>query len=172
MKVPLGVMVLAAAVGLSAGALADDMAMPKMAPNAGFDEMKSLAGSWDGTTADGKDVKATYQVVSAGSVVMETLDPPDHGTMITMYRVEGGKLVMDHYCAMNNVPHMKAMRSPDGKTITFEFTSASNLASPKDMHMHGLKLTFKDSDHLTHEWSLLSEGKSQPVVFQLTRAKM
>lgn len=172
MKCPLGVMVLAAAVGLSAGALADEMAMPKMAPNAGFDQMKTLAGSWDGQTADGKDVKATYQVVSAGSVVMETLDPPDHGTMITMYRVEGGKLVMDHYCSMNNVPHMKATRSADGKTIDFEFTSASNLASPKDTHMHGLKLTFKDSDHLTHEWSLHSQGKVSPVVFELTRAKM
>ena len=172
MKWPVGVMVLAAAAGLSAAVLADDMAMPKMTPNAGFDEMKSLAGNWDGKTADGKDVKATYQLVSAGSVVMETLDPPDHGTMITMYRVEGGKLVMDHYCAMNNVPHMKAMRSADGKTITFEFTGASNLASLKDMHMHGLKLTFKDSDHLTHEWSLHSGDKVQPVVFELTREKM
>jgi hypothetical protein len=172
MKWPLGVMMLAAAVGLSAGALADDMAMPKMAPNAGFDEMKTLAGSWDGTTADGKEVKATYQVVSAGSVVMETLDPPDHGTMITMYRVEGGKLMLDHYCSMNNVPHMKATVAPDGKSINFEFVSASNLASPKDTHMHGLKITFKDPDHLTHEWSLHSQGKVSPVMFELSRVKM
>jgi hypothetical protein len=171
MKWPLGAMVLCAAVGLSAGALADEMAMPKMAPNAAFDQMKTLAGSWEGKTSDGGAVKATYQVVSMGSCVMETLDPPDHGTMVTMYRVEGGKLVMDHYCSMNNVPHMRGTRAADGKTINFEFLSASNVSNPKDPVMHGLRLTFTDTDHIKHEWTLHSQGKVSPVVFELTRTK-
>jgi hypothetical protein len=159
-------------LGLSAvAALADDMAMPAMKPNAAFDEIKGLAGNWAGQTADGKPVTASYQVVSAGSCVMETLDPPDHGTMITMYRVEGGRLVMDHYCAMNNVPHMRGTRSADGKQIDFAFTGASNMSGPKDAHMHALKLTFDDSEHLTHEWSMQAQGKVQPVVFHFARAK-
>lgn len=164
-------MTLCAVLGLSSAALADYMPMPKMAPNAGFDAMKALAGSWEGQTPDGKSITVSYQVVSAGSCVMETLDPPDHGTMITMYRVEGGRLVMDHYCSMNNVPHMRGTRSADGKQIDFAFTSASNLGDPKGAHMHALKLVFEDTDHLTHEWSMHAQGKVQPVVFHFARAK-
>ena len=162
--------VLCLALGLSAAALAEDMSMPTPKPNAGFDAIKALAGNWDAQTPDGKPVKASYEVVSNGNCVIETLDPPDHGKMITMYRVDGGRLVMDHYCSMNNVPHMSGKPSADGKAIDFTFMSASNLASPKDTHMHGLKLTFDDKDHLTHEWSLHSQGKIQPVVFHFARS--
>ena len=166
-----GLLVLCAVVGLSGAVRADDMGMPQMKPNAAFDAVKGLAGSWEGQTSDGKPVKATYAVVSNGSCVMETLDPPDHGTMITMYRVEGGRLMMDHYCSMNNVPHMRGTRSPDGRQIDFVFASASNLTSPTSAHMHGLKLTLQDGEHLTHEWSMHAQGKVQPVVFHFTRAK-
>ena len=166
-----GVVALGALLGLCLTVFAEDMPMPTMKPNAAFDEVKGLAGSWDGQMADGKSVKASYQVVANGSCVMETLDPPDHGTMITMYRVEGGQLVMDHYCSLNNVPHMRGTRSADGKQIDFAFTGASNLGGPKAAHMHGLKLTLDGSDHLTHEWSMHMEGKVQPVVFNFTRSK-
>ena len=171
MRIVQGIAMMGALLSLAAATGADEMAMPTMKPNAAFDEIKALAGTWDGQMPDGKSVKATYQVVSNGSCVMETLDPPDHGIMITMYRVEGGRLVMDHYCSMNNVPHMRGARSADGKEIDFAFINASNMASPKDVHMHGLKLAFVDHDHLNHEWALYAQGKAQaPVVFHLTRS--
>lgn len=174
MKRPLAVMAVCAALVVGGGAFAQEHEQMKMQPmpaNPGFDAMKSLTGNWEGTTSTGAPVKASYEVVAGGSTVLERLDPPDHGIMITMYHVENGNLVMDHYCAMNNIPHMKATRSADGKVLDFQFVSASNLPSQKDTHMHSLKLTFKDADHLQHEWSLHENGKATPVVFQLARAQ-
>ena len=159
------------ALGLSAVAVADEMKMPEMKPSPAFDQLKTLVGSWEGQTPDGKTTTVSYQVVSAGTCVMETLHSPDGADMITMYHMDGGRVVMDHYCAINNVPHMKCTASADGRKLDFAFAGATNMASPKDTHMHGLKLSFEDADHFTQEWSLHDQGKVQPVVFHFQRVK-
>ena len=171
MKTEKTVMTLALVLGMVAAAGAAEMQMSAMKPSPGFDQLKSLAGSWQAQTPDGKDVKASYQVVSGGNVVMETLDTPDGANMITMYHMDGSRLVMDHYCATNNVPHMRATSSADGKKLDFAFVSAANLAAPSDMHMHTLKVSIEDADHFTQEWSMHDHGKVQPVVFHFQRAK-
>ena len=161
---------LALMLGLCAAAGAAEMHMSTMKASPGFDQLKALAGNWQAQTPDGKDVKASYQLVSGGNCVMETLDTPDGANMITMYHMDGSRLVMDHYCATNNVPHMRATSSADGKKLDFAFVTASNLAKPGDMHMHTLKVAIEDSDHFTQEWSMHDHGKVQPVVFHFHRA--
>src|SRR5574341_810381 len=39
----------------------------------GFESLKMLAGNWTGKASDGTPITSTYQVVSGGSAVMETL---------------------------------------------------------------------------------------------------
>jgi len=162
---------LALTLGLCTPAGAAEMNMPPMKSSPAFDQLKTLVGSWEAQTPDGKPVKAAYQMVSAGSCLMESLDTPDGGNMITMYRMDADRLVMDHYCAMNNVPRMRASASADAKKVDFAFASATNLASPQDMHMHGLKVSFEDADHFSQEWTLRTKGKDQPVVFHFQRVK-
>ena len=65
---------LALALALAAPAVAGGE-MPAKKDPAGFDRIKALAGEWEGKTADGKPVRLTYKVASAGSVVVETLTP-------------------------------------------------------------------------------------------------
>jgi hypothetical protein len=40
-----------------------------------FDQIKTLAGEWEGKTSDGTVVRTSYRVVSNGSVVMNVLNP-------------------------------------------------------------------------------------------------
>ena len=58
--------------------------------------------------------------------------------MITMFNLDGDRLLMTHYCACGNQPRMVASASPDGKTITFDFLDATNLATPDAGHMNRL----------------------------------
>lgn len=161
------------AVAAMTGAVAHsaDMKMPAMEPNACYDQIKTLAGDWQSKTSEGKAVKASYRVVSSGAVVEETLDTGDGDNMITMYRVENGVLVMDHYCSMNNVPHMRASRASNAKKIDFAMISASNMKHPTDVHMHNLSMEFDGTDHFSETWSLHEKGRVLPVVFDFTRAK-
>jgi hypothetical protein len=146
----------------------------EMKSNAGFEKMKTLVGSWKGKDADGKAVAVSYKVVSAGSTVMETLDMMDTPeAMVTMYHVNGDKLMMTHYCSMGNQPRMRADKmSADGSMIAFTMYDASNLAKKTDAHMSKLVLTFKDADHFIQEWSMSQDGKVAHVgKFEFERAK-
>lgn len=139
------------------------------AATAGFDKLKSLVGTWESKDPEGGPVTVTYSLIAGGNTVMERLS---HGDMVTMYSLDGDSLLLTHYCMANNEPRMRAKGlSPDGKTLDFKFVDAANLAKPTDMHMHALKFTFQDADHVTQEWVHSVEGKEAPASFPLTRKK-
>ncbi len=165
------VLSLALVLGLCATAGAAEMSMPPAKPSPAFDQLKSLVGSWEYPMPDGHSVNASYQLVSGGSCLMETLDAPDGSNMITMYHMDGRRLMLDHYCTLNNVPHMKGTLSAGGKTLEFAFVSGANMAGPGDPHMHSLKVGFQDADHFTQEWTMRAKGKDEPVVFHFQRTK-
>ncbi len=131
-----------------------------------FDKLKSMAGTWEGKMADGEVVTTTYSVVSSGTAVMADAT---HESMVTMYTVDGDKLLMTHYCATGNQPRMIASLSPDGKTMTFNFLDATNLASPQAGHMHHAVFTFADADHYSEEWTWTKDGQSKTAHFDLHR---
>ena len=134
-----------------------------------FDKLKSLAGTWVGKTPSGEAVQETFRVTSNGSAVMS--DIQGEGNMITMFHLDGDRLLMTHYCGSGNQPRMKATASPDGKIIAFEFLDATNLAGPKSGHMHHAVYTLKDPDHLTEEWTWSQDGKDTAHRFELERKK-
>jgi len=81
-------------------------------PASHFDQLKKLAGNWEGKAANGKAVAISLKVVSDGSALMET-DPVEN--MVTMFHPDNDRLLMTHYCSAHNQPRMAAEVSPDGK---------------------------------------------------------
>ena len=142
--------------------------------NPSFDKLKSLIGSWTGKDTDGNPVTISYKLVSAGTALMETLDMgADHEAMVTMYHMNGEKLMMTHYCSMGNQPRMRADRlSKDGNTISFSYLDATNLSNKDSDHMHKLFFTFKDDTHFSQEWTMHMAGKKEHVaLFEFERTK-
>jgi len=133
--------------------------------HAGFERIKTLVGNWKGKDPEGNAVTVSYKVISEGSTIMETQDMADTPeAMVTMYHVNGDKLMMTHYCSMGNQPRMRADKmSADGSTITFTMFDATNLAKKTDPHMSKLVVTFKDADHFVQEWSMSKDGKVDHV---------
>jgi len=139
---------------------------------AGFARIKSLAGEWTGKTSDGTPVKVTYEVVSGGSAVVETLRPGDEATMVTVYHADGDSILVTHYCAMNNQPRMRAKAPSDNpKELAFSFVDVTNLSKPDEGHMSGLTLTFEDADHFSQAWTWTGPGGGKPEVFRYQRKK-
>jgi hypothetical protein len=131
-----------------------------------FDKMKSLAGTWEGKMSDGQTVTMTYTLVSGGTAVMAD---GIHDSMVTMYALDGNRLLMTHYCGMGNQPRMSAALSPDGKTLEFTFVDATNLASPQAGHMHHAVFNFVDANHYSEEWTFTQDGQSKTEHFDLHR---
>src|SRR5262245_6922997 len=139
-------MLLALAVGARSGEKAD-IKVPALAPNAGLEKMKKLGGTWVAADKDGKptdQVVSVVKVIGGGSVVHETLFPGQAHEMVSVYFVDGGELVMNHYCVLGNQPRMKADPKSPANKIRFEFAGGTNLDPARDKHMHEGTITFVD----------------------------
>ena len=134
-----------------------------------FDQLKSLAGSWEGKNSMGQSVQVSYRMTAGGSALMSEI--VGHGeTMITMINVDGpNRLLLTHYCAVGNQPRMQASASPDGKTITFNFLDATNLDNPQSGHMDHVVIALLGADHHIEQWNFIDHGKEIKEFFDLTR---
>ncbi len=136
-----------------------------------FDKLKALAGSWEGTF-EGVPLHVTLRVTSMGNTLMHEMKGGGPEDPITMFNLDGDQLVLTHYCDMGNQPHMVGTTSPDGKTITFNFISASNLLSSQMGHMQRVTFSFIDADHHTEKWEFaMADGKTTGGLLDLKRAK-
>jgi hypothetical protein len=142
-------------------------------PQAGFDRLKALAGEWEGKSSDGQPLIVSYRIVSNGSVLQETLNVGKSETMVTMYHLDGDRLMVTHYCAAGNQPRMVASPDPNNPNVfSFEFLDVTNLASKDAGHMRNLVVTLVDKDHFTQQWSWSEKGKEERMeLFKFTRRK-
>ena len=141
-------------------------------PNAqeSFDKLKSLAGTWEGTSPKGP-VKVSYRVMANGSSVVSEINGPEDN-MISVFNMDKDRLLMTHYCGAGNQPRMVASTSPDGKTLTFDFIDGTNMMPSQPGHMRELIVSMPDGDHHSEQWVFATtDGKELKETFELRRRK-
>lgn len=134
-----------------------------------FESIKSMPGTWEGKSPDGRSLRVDFKVTAGGSAVLSQIIVPNED-MISVIHLDGpGKLLLTHYCGAGNQPRMQASVSPDGKIITFNYVDATNLATPDAGHMQQMVLTMLDDNHHTEEWTFIDHGKEHKELFDLRR---
>ncbi len=88
-----------------------------------FEKLKTLTGSWQGTVM-GMPVNVTIRLASSGTAILHEATgdgkrPPNHE--ITMFYVEGDRLLATHFCDGGNRVRWEGKMSPDGKRIELSF---------------------------------------------------
>ena len=146
---------------LTTSLFAAEAPKPETEAAAAFARLKGLSGQWEAPIKDGVK-SASYEVISGGSAVVErdTMDgmPP----MLTVYYLDGDRLLLTHYCMAGNQPRMQARRfNPDSGELKFDFLDATNLANPNAGHMHDATLRLVDNDHFSESWDFYLNGKVQ-----------
>ncbi|HXM40307.1 MAG TPA: hypothetical protein VN924_03600 [Bryobacteraceae bacterium] len=150
-----------------------------------FARLKTLAGNWKGQAAMGPQpgmnapVRVSLRVTSGGAALMHEMVPegrsndPSNGDddPITMLYVDGGRLVLTHYCdSGKNRPRMVGKLSPGGKRVEFDFLDVSGGTS--NGYMHHAVFTIVDADHHTEDWTYVSPAdKPGQAHIDLVRAK-
>jgi hypothetical protein len=135
-----------------------------------FAVIKTMPGMWESKDPSGRSLQVSFKVTAGGSAVMSEILGEGPEDMITMFHLDGpNRLLMTHYCGAGNQPRMQASLAPGGKTITFNFVDATNLATPDAGHMQRMVLTLLDENHHTEEWTFLDHGKEQKELFDLHR---
>jgi hypothetical protein len=150
-------------------ALAATAALAQSDAQKSFTQLKSLTGSWEGKTPDGKPLLVSFRETAGGSALMSEILGTGPENMISMINMDGpNKLLMTHYCGAGNQPRMQASVSPDGKTITFTFFDGTNIA-PGAAHMQSVVLTMLENNHHTEDWTFVDHGKEMKEFFDLHR---
>lgn len=152
------------AVGAWAGLEHD---MPAPATSAQLNQLKQLAGRWEGTSQQEggaeEPAAAEYHVTSGGSAVVETLSPGTSHEMVSVYHdARNGKLAMTHYCMLGNQPDLDLVSSGEQK-LDFSLSPSSPIPA-SEMHMHALQLSWDGPDHITQVWTSFKDGQPQGSV--------
>ena len=134
-----------------------------------FDLLKGMEGNWAGKNSQGQPLQVTFRLTAAGSALMSEIHGHGPENMITMFHMDGDRLLMTHYCGAGNQPRMKVISS-DAKSVSFEFFDGTNIG-PGDGHMQHVTFTQADADHHIEEWVFLDHGKEMKEVFTLERVK-
>jgi hypothetical protein len=136
-----------------------------------FDRLKTLAGAWTGSSPEGP-VEVRFREASSGSAILSEIHSSQgyRNEMISVFHLDGGRLVMTHYCSVGNQPRMALTSAAGANTFKFEFFDATNLPDPEGGHMQRVVITIKDRDHHTEAWTFIDHGKESTATYDLRRA--
>src|SRR5215831_8707560 len=74
---------------------------------AAFARLKTLAGEWE-ATVEGKKAHLTYEVIAGGNSIVEHESMANMPEMLTVYYLDGNRLLLTHYCAAGNEPRLES----------------------------------------------------------------
>jgi hypothetical protein len=137
-----------------------------------FTTLKTLAGSWQGTIMD-ISINFTIRAASSGTAILHEGNtdggrPPNHE--ITMFYLDGDRLLATHYCDGGNRSHLEGKMSPDGKTIEFSFLDVAG--STRGGYLKGWVFTMSDANHHTVEATfVMPDGKPMLLRGEFQRTK-
>ena len=163
--------VAAAAVFGVSGLLSGQAPRASTKSEVAFKQLSAVAGDWEGVQ-DGVPIAVKYTLTANGSALMEEDKSGNESPMITMFTVDGDRIIATHYCSTGNQPQMVTAAPTDfRKGVTFSLMRVTGLKSPDDWHNTGITLTLDDNDHMTQRWTYLYKGKPGVTVFHYARKK-
>lgn len=140
-----------------------------------FEQMKQLAGKWEGTVNMGgkgpQKIDASYRVTSSGTVLVETIFEGSPHEMVTIYHDDKNKrLGLTHYCGLNNQPKMVLIGNKEN-SLEFDLAQDAPIDASHEPHMHALTVTFSGKNEIKHQWTQFAQGeKKMTVVIDFKRA--
>lgn len=132
-----------------------------------FADIAALAGEWD---VQGREtLRIVFEATAGNSVIVERWMRGDRTHSLTIYHLDGNKLIATHYCPQGNQPRIAAQTSAEGD-IRFAFQDATDLDSSESFQ-HDLRLMQADDGSLVRSeiyWG--PEGAGEESTLILTRA--
>jgi hypothetical protein len=111
--------------------------------------LKGLEGRW--VVQGGKEgvFGWEFDVTSRGRVIVERLKVGTPTEMTTVYHIDNGILIGNHYCQLQNQPNLTAVTSEIEGDLHFLCDgNVGNTQSHNELHMHGVHFQKKDKSLL------------------------
>lgn len=101
-----------------------------------FETIAALTGEWQ--VAEHASLRIVFEPTAGGSVIIERWMRGERMHSLTIYHIDGERLIATHYCPQGNQPRLAAAASDNGE-IRFTFLDATGL-DPNESYQHDLSL--------------------------------
>src|SRR5262245_16565410 len=174
--------VLALTSGISAGQTKKESASPEAIvydAATAMEVFKTLGGEWQagalghehGNAPSGYGNTLTFRTKANGSAVVQTSGAGTKNEMETILHMDGDKLLLTHYCALQNAPVLKFEKSSKPGEIKFVFDGGTNFDPKVDAHFHEGTFQVKDKDTLEQHFTVFTNGQATPEGHTLLKRK-
>ena len=135
-----------------------------------FDYLKELKGEWVVDGGDEGTFGWEFDVTSRGGVIVERLKVGTETEMATVYHLEEGMLIGNHFCQLQNQPRLAAVESDTEGDLHFLCNGrVGSTRSHNELHMHGVHFQKKDSSLLIWMDMLENEEVAFVTRYELIR---
>lgn len=100
-----------------------------------FTALKALVGDWRSTDA-ASATRVTYSLTANGSTLLESWTMGPTRQSLTVYTMDGERLLATHYCPQGNAPRMRFIETDASGAHRFLFADGANLQDPEGHHEH------------------------------------
>ena len=115
-----------------------------------------------GTAPGGSRGTVSVKTKAAGIAVVHTYAQGTPGEMETIFHMDGDQLLLTHYCALQNAPVLKFVKSNKPGELKFEFLGGTNFDPKVDAHLHESTFQIIDKDTIEQRSTVFANDKAQP----------
>jgi hypothetical protein len=104
----------------------------------------------------------TVKTKAAGSAVVHQYRQGTPGEMETIFHMDGDKLLLTHYCALQNAPVLQFVKSGKPGELKFVFKGGTNFDPAVDAHLHESTFQIIDKNTIEQRSTVFTNGKADP----------
>ncbi|HEY6941476.1 hypothetical protein [Dokdonella sp.] len=150
---PMRRIVLAVALALSSSPASTAAPAAKDA----FERLKSLAGDWR-SARPGSATVVDYRAIANGAALVERWTMSPTRQSMTVYTMDGDRLLATHYCPQGNAPRLRLEAIDASGAYRFEFVDGANLQDPQGSHEHAFWLRIDAQGRITRGETYVRNG--------------
>lgn len=112
---------------------------------AAFERLLGLAGTWKVEESTG-EFRIVFESTANGTVLLESWMAGARRHSLTVYQLDGERVLATHYCPQGNQPRLSHQGGAGEGTIDFAFLDATGLDGPDESHQHALSFAFPEGE--------------------------
>ena len=120
-----------------------------------YEQLKSLVGTWKSTNPK-NPTSIEVKLIANESALVETWTMSPTRQSMTVYTLDGDRLLATHYCPQGNAPRLAFTNTDDTGAHHFMFLDGTNLQNPKSSHVHALMIRAEPNGTVTRTETYIS----------------
>lgn len=142
---------------------------PQTSPDrAAFESLKAMRGDWR-EVGRPRPFTLNYRTMSSDKVVVETWTGSNGQQSITVFLMEGERLIATRYSSLGSHPTMSLTSATDGE-LAFTFRSAVNPPTGDGPYIHAMSIR-RDGNRMTRTDTFRAYGADETSRWQLARVR-